>query len=327
MNHRERLEACISNAKMDNPPVALWRHFPVDDQSAERLAGAITTFQNTYNFDFIKVTPASSYCLKDWGVQDTWKANDEGTREIDRYPIKNPDDIKRLLILDPKKGSLGQQLHCLRLLRKEYDKTTPIIQTIFSPLSQAKNLIGRDQLPVYIRQYPEFLHALLKTITATTIQFIQACVQLEIDGVFYAVQHGSYSILSPDEFDIFQKPYDLQILSETKIFWLNMVHIHGENIMFEKFIDYPVGILNWHDRHSKTSLAEGLSQFKGIACGGLRRYETLVLGDPASIMSESRDALDSVGGQRLILGTGCVLPITAPHGNILAAKYSVDQYG
>ncbi len=27
--HRERLERCLSNADLDRPPVALWRHFLV----------------------------------------------------------------------------------------------------------------------------------------------------------------------------------------------------------------------------------------------------------------------------------------------------------
>jgi len=31
--HRERIEACLSNQALDHPPVALWRHWPVDDQT------------------------------------------------------------------------------------------------------------------------------------------------------------------------------------------------------------------------------------------------------------------------------------------------------
>ncbi|MCX7976483.1 MAG: hypothetical protein N2646_05375, partial [Bellilinea sp.] len=56
--HRERLELCLAGEIADRPPFALWRHFPVDDQSPDSLAAAITNFQNTYDFDFIKVTPA-----------------------------------------------------------------------------------------------------------------------------------------------------------------------------------------------------------------------------------------------------------------------------
>ena len=86
MNHRERLEACISGSKIDRPPVALWRHFPVDDQSPGRLAEATINFQKTYDFDLVKVTPASSFCTKDWGVDDEWRgATEVGNSRVLRY--------------------------------------------------------------------------------------------------------------------------------------------------------------------------------------------------------------------------------------------------
>ena len=58
--HRERIQAAIKGEIIDRPPVALWRHFPVDDQSPETLANATLYFQNNYDFDLVKVTPASS---------------------------------------------------------------------------------------------------------------------------------------------------------------------------------------------------------------------------------------------------------------------------
>ena len=63
---RERLQACIKNdPALDRSPVALWRHFPVDDQRPETLAAATLDFQHHYNFDLVKVTPASSFAIKD----------------------------------------------------------------------------------------------------------------------------------------------------------------------------------------------------------------------------------------------------------------------
>ncbi|NMB87687.1 MAG: hypothetical protein GYA17_04975 [Chloroflexi bacterium] len=50
----------------------------------------------------------------------------------------------------------------------------------------------------------------------------------------------------------------------------------------------------------------------------------MVLGTPAQIRAEAEDAILSTNGTRFILGTGCVLPIVAPRGNILAARHSVD---
>ena len=91
-SHKERIQACINNEVLDRPPVALWRHFPVDDQNPETLAAATLIFQQTYDFDLVKVTPASSFCVKDWGVEDQWMGDTEGTRRYTRHIIEDARD-------------------------------------------------------------------------------------------------------------------------------------------------------------------------------------------------------------------------------------------
>lgn len=322
---RNRLQKCLSGVKPDRPPVALWRHFPVDDQTPDGLAAATAAFQRKYDFDFIKVTPASSFAVRDWGSNDVWRGNPEGTREFTDIAIKNPEDWSKLKPLDPLKGHLGAQLECLNLLTKEFSPHVPIIQTIFSPLSQAKNLVGKENLLFHLRANPELAHAGLQTITRTTIDFIQACAKTGVDGIFFAVQHANYGLMSMTEFGEFGRKYDLQVLDSAKDFWLNLGHIHGERIMFESVKDYPVHILNWHDRHTPPSLAAALDQYDGVVCGGLRQWETMVLGDPAEVRREALEAIEQTDGTRFILGTGCVVPITAPGGNIAAARQIVEN--
>jgi len=70
MSKRERLKATIQGEPTDRVPVALWRHFPGDDQDPVGLAASTVAFQKQYDWDFIKVTPASSFCARDWGVED-----------------------------------------------------------------------------------------------------------------------------------------------------------------------------------------------------------------------------------------------------------------
>ncbi len=55
MSKRARLEATFAGAAVDRPPVALWRHWPVDDLNGHELARATLAFQRTYDFDFIKL--------------------------------------------------------------------------------------------------------------------------------------------------------------------------------------------------------------------------------------------------------------------------------
>jgi uroporphyrinogen decarboxylase len=103
-----------------------------------------------------------------------------------------------------------------------------------------------------------------------------------------------------------------------------MLHLHGEEIMFEQFVNYPVAVINWHDRDTSPTLNEAQKHFSGTVCGGLQRERTMVLGTPQQVTVEANDAIQATGGRRFILGTGCVLPITTPRANILAARQAVE---
>ena len=65
---KERLEAVLNGEKADRVPVSAWRHFLEDEHSgAERFANKMLEFQNTYDWDYIKLQPrASSFC-EAWG--------------------------------------------------------------------------------------------------------------------------------------------------------------------------------------------------------------------------------------------------------------------
>ena len=107
---RKRLEATIAGEATDRPPVALWRHWPGDDIEATALAAAHLKWQQDYDWDFVKVSPPSSYCLVDWGVQDKWVGSLDGTREYTRRAIHDAADWASLPVLDPHKGMLSTQL-------------------------------------------------------------------------------------------------------------------------------------------------------------------------------------------------------------------------
>jgi len=315
---------CLSGDQPDRTPVALWRHFPVDDQTPDGLTAATLQFQRTYDFDLVKVTPASSFSVKDWGVDDEWRGASEGTRDYTRTVINFPEDWGRLPVLDPGKKHLAAVLACLEMLSKELGTNTPILQTVFNPLSVAKHLAGNERLLVHMRQFPDALHAGLKTITESVRLFIEAAAKKGIAGVFFAVQHAQFSLFSEPEYQVFGRDYDLQALEPAQKLWLNMLHMHGSDVMFDLLASYPVQIVNWHDRETPPSLVEGKSRFSGVVCGGLERVQTMVLGTPETVARQACQAIDVSDGRRFILGTGCVLPITAPHGNILAARMSVE---
>jgi len=321
--HKQRIQACFNGEIIDRPPVALWRHFPVDDQAPGTLAKAALHFQQTYDFDLVKVTPASSFCVKDWGVEDEWRGDTEGTRQYTKRVIHDPEDWEKLPVLDPSAAHLAGQLECLRLIRAELDENTPLLQTIFSPLAQAKNLADNETLLSHLRLYPEAVIKGLETLAESTRRFVEACLDTGIDGVFYAIQHTQATLLTFDEYKIFGLPHDKKVLEPAQALWCNLLHLHGKDVYFSILSELNFPIVNWHDRETHPTLAEAQRQFDGVVCGGLRQ-DTLVYEDQVAVRKEVADAIQQTGGKRFILGTGCVVPIIASHGNILTARKSVE---
>ena len=325
MTKRERLLATVNGQQVDRVAVALWRHFPGDDQRPADLATAILQWQREYDWDFIKVSPASSFCLADWGAEDRWIGGDEGNREYTRRAIRDPEDWARLPVLDSHRGRLGEQLRCLELIHDSVGSQVPFIQTIFSPIAQARNLAGGEQMLVHMRENPDLLHAGLETITESTIRFIAAAKPLGIAGIYYAIQFASTRAMSEAEYRAFGEPYDRRVLAEVGDCWFNMGHLHGPNPMFELAARYPIQALNWHDRESPPSLAQGQKIFPGAVSGGLEHWEDLLRGDPDQIRAQIADAIAQTAGQRLIVSSGCVAPVNAPFSNLRGVRQAVES--
>ncbi len=317
---RRRLEAVIAGEKPDRLPVALWRHWPGDDQDAKALAAAHVQWQRDYDWDLVKFSPSSSYCLDDWGIQTQWTGATEGTRDYTGRVIREPQDWTRLKPLDPAQGMLREQIRSMRLLREALGEETPILATIFAPLAQARNLAGDTLMLSHMRNATNAFVAGLNTIAESTLAFIDAARQAGISGIFYAIQHARYALMSQAAYKTFGEPFDERILAQASDLWLNMVHLHGGgDVMFDLIADYDASLLNWHDRETSVNLEAGLQQFSGAASGGVAR-DVMHTGAPEDVLAQAIDAVAQTGGQRLLLGTGCVIMTNTPLRNIRALR-------
>ncbi len=322
LNKRQRLETTIAGEKPDRVPVALWRHWPGDDQNAAALAAAHLKWQQDYDWDLLKVGPSSSYMVTDWGVRDKWVGHIEGTRQYTHRPIQTPADWEKLAPLNPDEGALAVQIEALRLVGEQMGEEVPFIATIFSPLSQAKNLAGNSVMLSHLRSHPNAVKRGLEAITESTIRFVEAAKATGISGIYYAVQHARYPLMSWDEFMAWGRPFDLRILETVQDLWLNVLHIHSSDIMFDAVADYPASIVNWHDRETGISLRRGLEKIRGAASGGVDQW-TLHQESPEQTLEEVKDAIAQTNGRRLLLGTGCVAMVTTPLRNIRALREAV----
>ena len=86
------------------------------------------------------------------------------------------------------------------MIREALGPETPVLQTVFSALAQAKHLAGDARLLVHLRRFPEAVEHGLRAITQSTEEFIRRAAEIGADGIFYAVQHARSGLLTREEF-------------------------------------------------------------------------------------------------------------------------------
>lgn len=326
MDKRERLEKTMVGDLVDRPPVAVWQHWPGDDQRAADLARSHVDFMRYYDWDFLPVVPSRQFMVIDYGLQDTWRGANTGQREITKTPVQRTLHWTDLRPIDPNRGHIGKQLQCLQLIRESLGEHIPIIQFVHSPLTQALLLGGQNLLLRSMRTQPDRLHTGLNTLTETTLRFIEALHRsTNIDGIFYVVDFASYNHLSEVEYKHFGLSYDAKILeSLSPNWWLNMVQLNGVAPMLHLFVQMPIQVMNWSTVEARPSLDRVRLDFEGALCGGLGENEHLHLGTPTLIRDAVREAVNIMGQRRLVIGHGDTIPISSPRSNLSAARNAVN---
>src|SRR5581483_4401842 len=326
MNKRERLDAAMHKQPVDRAPIALWRHFPGDDLDSEKLARDVIEFQKTYDFDFVKVTPAASYIAEMYGAELRPAHNREGTREHVKRVINDWRDWEKIEPLDSNHPVAQRERDTIKRIRAGLGNDVPVLQTLFTPLSCARTLAGHHRVIQDLREHPEAVKRALENLATTMQNFALPSIEAGADALFLSTQVASRDELTPHEFNVFAQAYDLPLINALRgrVDFI-LLHIHGENNYFEQLFQYPVQIVNWHDRKTPPTLQKGNALFNGAVAGGIDEWGVLAPSTRAEITAQVRDAIEQTNGIGLILAVGCVIPMDTPAENIRAAREAVEQ--
>jgi uroporphyrinogen decarboxylase len=280
-------------------------------------------WQRRWDFDLVKFMPTGTYGVEDWGAVSAYRGAANGTREIVQPAINRIEDWSSLKHLDVRAGSYGRVNEALAIAARQLGGSVPILQTVFSPLTTARKMAG-ERLIADIRRHPGLIMDALETITQVTIQFALDAIERGAHGVFLATQLASHRILTDAEYVRFGRHYDLRVLRAVQgAGRINMLHAHGVDVMWELLADYPVEILNWHDRRTEPDLRNAAKSFPGLLAGGLDEDKSRVGRGVEDTRREVLDAIEQTSGRRLMFAPGCVLRVDTPEEHIKAAIQTV----
>jgi uroporphyrinogen decarboxylase len=92
----------------------------------------------------------------------------------------------------------------------------------------------------------------------------------------------------------------------------NLLHVCGENVLFDEFVDYPVTAFSWALLPENPSLRDGQRRTGRAVVGGLPAKPHIASMTAEALVTRARAAIDEMGSRWLLLGPDCSINPDTP---------------
>jgi len=328
VDSRSRVEAALKGAKVDRPPAAAWGHTYREEWSPEALARVTVQRARRFGWDFVKFQPRASSFAEAFGARYQSAGHALRAPKEVEHPIHGYRDWPGLGAATAAAPSLADQVEALRMTVAELGPDVPVLQTVFSPITVAGYLVGKDKRRAVrdLRRHPEAVLPALERIGDAMIDFSRRSVEAGAAGIFYAISgYASAGMLTVEEYDRWLYGQDERILRALPAAaWFNVLHLCRGQLHFDIARRLPVQAVSWSVQDAgNPTLAEGRKLSGKAVMGGLGQRTTLFRGTPEEVVSEAREALHDTGGEGFLLAPGCSVPPGARAENLIAMMEAV----
>jgi len=311
---------------VDRPPVSFWGHFYHRESTARDLVDATVEFQAEFGWDWVKLNPRKHYHVEDWGVSYRYSGLAADKPVLERWPVHQAADWAAITARPHDRGALAEQLEAVRLLKAALPEDVPFVQTVFTPLAVLGEMVAEPgELRLHMRTHPHAVRGALEAVTETYEKYVRAVLEAGADGIYLAtVDWASRDLMTPEDYDLWSRPYDLRILAVAADAPFNVLHVCKRRNLLLHLADYPVAAFSWAATDPlNPSLADALPRLRGGLMGGISQDEALQRGEPDHAVAEYRGALQATGGRRWLVAPGCSIPPATPAANLHAVRAAV----
>lgn len=328
MNKRDRIAAAIAGHPVDRVPVSAWGHFFLEETNAQSFADRMVSFQETYDWDFLKVHARASYHVEPFGFEYVPSTSAAQGHTLQSTPVRTPEDWYSLRPTPVDSDAFQEQLRALAIMRERLPQEVPIVMTVFTPLDIADKMLDRDAatLAEHIRQAPDAVGYALSVFSETMKPFVASLVKSGVDGIFFSTKWANGAKLDPKAYRRLCLAHDLHMMAPAAGLPMNIMHVCENEVFLEGFADYPVSIFHWNDggRHNPSLRAGRILTDR--ASGGGVDVSILAEGTPADVERRAVNAILETGGTGMILSPGCSLRTAAtPAENLRALRVSPEK--
>ena len=327
MTFRQRVQAALRGEAVDRPPVSFWGHFYQRESTAEDLVAATLEFQREHDWDWVKLNPRRQYHAEPWGVRWRYSGRVAEKPVIEEWPVHEPSDWAAITERPHDGGAFAEQIDAVRLLRLGLGPDVPMIQTLFSPLAVLREMVKEpDEVRRHLHSHPDRVRGALEAVTRTITPLAAAFLKAGADGIYFAtVDWASRDMLTPEEYSIWGRPYDLRVLEAARGAFFNVLHVCKRRNLLAELRDYPVSAFSWAATDpANATLADGLRVVPGAVMGGITHDELARQTDSEFFVAEYNRGLEQTSGRRWLVAPGCSIPPTTPAAHLRAVKGAVE---
>jgi len=317
--------AALGGEPVDRVPLAFWLHNFATENSAAGLAGETQRLSDTFHWDFLKPQSRAQCFAEMWGLTYTPSKERATPFTVTREPLASAQDVGALRPVDPRRGALGEQLEALRMIRARVGPDLPIIWTIFSPMMVLPFLVrgGKTQALSFLRSDGAAVERGLGAIAETLAAYARAALAAGADGLFYATNVATRALMSADECRRFQRRFDLPVLAAVEHAPFNLLHVCGEDILFDEFADYPVTAFSWALFPGNPSLEDVHRRTGRAVVGGLPAKPQIASMTAGALVERAKAAIGEMEGRSLLLGPDCSINPDTPESLLHAVGSAV----
>src|SRR2546422_6781137 len=170
----------------DRPPFGAWGHTYREEWSPADLAAITVERAQFFGWDFVKFQPRASCFAEAFGSVYEPAGHRLKGPVLKSEGVTDLEAWSTVALVNGK--ALDDQVESLHLVAKQLGFGVPVIQTVFSPLTVAGYLVGKNQSRVVreLRKHPDLVRPALDRIAEALVDFSKRSIGAGAAGIFFA---------------------------------------------------------------------------------------------------------------------------------------------
>lgn len=335
LTSRERVLRMIGDGEADCVPVGPFmydiaavvagialRDYYLD---ADAMVRAQLALHDRVGQDIICIGADNFYIAEGFGCETT--RSDDELPSLLKPPLDSLDDVYGLEVPDPQtEGRMPLMLEAIRMLRRAVGDEVAIRSPGTGPFALASYLIGTQRwlLEVALAEAEldegneAAIHHSLDLAAEALIRFGKACFDAGADVIQCGDSLASCNVISPKTYERYAWPYQQRIFSAWREHGITtgLLHVCGDSSkVLELYRDTGASLI---ELDSAVDLADAHRRLADTVTivGNVDTVTELLQASPDQTAAAARRCIEQTGGQRFILGSGCLVPRYTPVENV-----------